>query len=141
MVVMQVEEAAAPAHEQPEREQRDHHADARLGGRLHGFRQVGLEDDDRQPEGEEAGRVPEAPGESEASSRAGGPVAAGRDQRRDGGEVVGVGRVAETQYDRDDDHQRQGRPVREVRDPGVESEHVSSLSGGRARSWQDQRPG
>src|SRR5439155_654727 len=77
----------------------------------------------------------------DASSRAGGAVAAGRDQRRHGGEVVGVGRVAETQYDRDDDHQRQRRPVREMRDPGVESEHVNSLSGGRARSWQDQRPG
>src|SRR5207253_6522979 len=63
----------------------------------------------------------------EAGGRAGGPVVASGDQRRHCGEVVGVGRVAETQHDRDDDHQRQRRPVREVRDPGIEAEHLVPL--------------
>ena len=47
------------------RECDDHEADRRLRALLHPLRQVGLEEHDRQTEGEQRGRVAEAPGEAE----------------------------------------------------------------------------
>ena len=63
--------------------------------------------------------------QDEAEPRGGArrPLAAGGDERRHGGEVVRVGRVAEAEQDRDADDDEQRGAVREVRDPVVESEH------------------
>ena len=141
VVVMQVEESPVPAEKQPEREQRDHHAHARLGGRLHARREVCLEDDDRQPEGEQARRVADSPGESEARRRPGGAVATGCDQRRHRSEVVRVGRVAKAEHDGDDDDEPKRRPVREMGKPVVETQHLSSPSGAHAQSWRDRPRG
>src|SRR5690242_6884123 len=141
VTVVQVKEAATPADEQPEREQRDYHAYARLGAGLHRLWEVCLEKDDRQAEREQARGMAESPREPQAGCVPCRSVAAGCDQRRDGGEVVRIARMAEAQHDRDDDDERERRAVGEVGDPVVESEHVNSLSGGPARSWRDRRQG
>src|SRR5438445_11455617 len=61
----------------------------------------------------------EAPGQAEA----GRPTAPVRDQRRHGGEMVGVGGVAQSQKDGDRHDQQHGCAVGEVDEPGVEAEH------------------
>ena len=86
-------------------------------------------------EREERRRVAEAPGEAEPR---GAPRArrsrAGGDQRRHSGEVVGVGRVAEAEQDRDARPRRaRVAPSENVCDPVVESEH-RQLTFGRART-------
>ena len=45
------------------------------------------------------------------------------DERRDRGEMVGIGRVAEAEQDGDRDHDPDGDPVGERRNPVVEAEH------------------
>jgi hypothetical protein len=138
---VQVEEASAPAHEQPDGQRADDEAHRGLGALLHRLRQVGLEEHDRQAEREERRRVAEAPRETEA--RGGGARALTRagEQRRDGREVIRIRRVTEAEDDGDDADQQEGGAVREGCDPVVEPEHVSPLSGRRARSWRDRPRG
>ena len=65
----------------------------------------------------------EPPEEAEARGGTRRALARAGHQRRDGGEVVGVGRVAEAEDDRDDGDERQLAAVGERCDPAVESEH------------------
>src|SRR4029079_8751010 len=76
--------------------------------------------------------VAEAPGEPEPGSRAGRALASPGDQRRDGGEMVGIGRVAAAEHDGDAADEGERRAVVERCDPGVESEH-GQLTFGTAR--------
>ena len=60
-VQMDVEEPAPPPHQQPDGERDDDDADQRLGSLLDALRQVRLEQDERQAEGEERRRVAARP--------------------------------------------------------------------------------
>ena len=132
LVGVQVEQAAPPADEQPDRKDDDQQADRRLGAALHGLRQVGPEEDDRQAEREQRNCVARPPGEAEARRHPGGAVAAARDQGRHRREVIRVGGVPEAENGRHGGDDEEGASVREVRDPGVETEHHATL--GRART-------
>src|SRR5256886_13292338 len=90
-----VEESPTPADEQPERETDDQETDGGLGTLLGPLRQVRLEEDDRNAEEEEAGRVAGAPGRAESCGGLRRALLGSGDQRRDSGEVVRVGRMAE----------------------------------------------
>src|SRR5262245_27359241 len=132
-VHVEVKEPTAPADEQPDGEAGDQDADARLGTALDRIGQVGLEEHDREAEGEQAEGVAQAPREAEPRGRAGGPLPGTGDQGRDGGEVVGVGRVAQPEHDRDYRYHAQRGAVGEGCDPVVESEH-GQLTFGTART-------
>jgi hypothetical protein len=129
-----VEPAAPPAQQEPRREEHDHEPDERLGRPLRGVRQVRVEQHDRQPEQGEGDRVPEPPREPEPPGAAHAAVGLGRDQRGDRGEVIGVGRVAQPEQQRDHEHQAEGLPVRQLGDPRVKAEHQS-----RGRSLNSDR--
>ena len=64
-VQMDVEEPAPPPHEQPDGERDDDDSDQRLRSFLDALRQIRLEQDERQAEGEERRRVAGAPGAAE----------------------------------------------------------------------------
>jgi hypothetical protein len=125
---VQVEVAMPPADEQPQGEEDDHRGNGRLGALLQTPRQVALGEEDREAEDHERQRVPEPPPRSEPSGRARGPLSAGGDQRRDGGDVVRIRRVAQSQEGRHEEDDGDRRAVREPRDPVVESEHVPCSS-------------
>src|SRR5262249_16936195 len=90
------------------------------------------EEHERQAEREQRRGVAEAPREAEASRRAGGALTGAGDQGRDGREVIGVGRVAQAEHDRDEADERERRAVGERGDPAVEAEH-GQLTFGTAR--------
>ena len=72
----------------------------------------------------------EAPDEAEPRRGALRPLLPGGDQRRHGGEVVRVGRVAQAEQHGDAADDEERGPVREVRDPVVEAEHQVDLGEG-----------
>src|SRR5262249_40437956 len=78
-----------------------------LGRLLDDVRQVAPEQEDRQAEGEERGRMAEAPGGAEPASDAGRTPARIRDERRDGHEVIGIGGVPKAEAEGEqEDHDR-----------------------------------
>src|SRR5262245_56073163 len=129
----EVKEPRAPADAQQDGEAGDQDADARLGTALDRVGQVRLEEHDREAEGEQAEGVAQAPREAEPRGRAGGPLPCTGDQRRDGGKMVWVGRVAQPEHDCDDHDHGQRGAVGERCDPVVESEH-GQLTFGTART-------
>src|SRR5262249_16119503 len=92
----------------------------------------GWESSVRRPDPKRARGGAGARGEAEGSRRAGGALPGAGDQGRDGREVIGVGRVAEAEHDRDEADERERRAVGERGDPAVESEH-GQLTFGTAR--------
>ena len=89
-MLVDVERAVAPAHQQAQREPDDHQADQELRGVLHARGQVALEQHDRQPEEHEGRRVAESPAETEPRRPAIALLGVGGDQGRDRREVIGV---------------------------------------------------
>ena len=123
LVDVRVERAAMPAHEQQHGEEDDHEPDRHLRALLDALGQVGLEEHDRQAEGEQRERVAEAPRGAEGRGPSDGALAGGRDQRAHGREVVRVGRVAQAECDRDERDHGEGCAVGVGSEPIVESEH------------------
>jgi hypothetical protein len=121
--------AVPPAHEQPHREEHDQRRDGGLRTALDVLGQVALGEQDRDAEGDEGDRVPRAPPQAEASGRGGRALATGRDERRDGSDVVGIGRVPQAEQHGDEQDDRDRRPVRHSRDPVVQPEHLSAPLG------------
>ena len=74
---------------------------------------------------------PSAPREPERSGRAGSPAPLAEHERRDRGEVVGVGRVPEAEQQRDEQRDDEPAVGAQLRDRVVEPEHASSSSRGR----------
>src|SRR5919206_1182682 len=128
-VCMGVKGTAAPADEKPDREPDDQEAHRRLGRPLHGLREVRAVEDDRQPEREQRGGVPEAPREAERTRAARRALLARGDECRHCGQVVQVSRVAKAEHDRHEDDDEERRPVRERSDPLVEPEHPHATFG------------
>ena len=137
---MNLEPAAPPADEQPDGEADDQEPDGGLRSLLNRLGQIRLEEDDRQAEGEERRRMADSPGEAEPRGEPRRPLAAGGDQRRHGGEVVRVGRMAEAEQDRHADDGEQGGAAREVCDPVVEPEHLYVTFGSARRVIARPRP-
>src|SRR5438105_1055170 len=125
-------EAAVPTQEQEHGEQDDHEADTRLGRPLHALGQVGAVEDHRQAEDEQRRRMAEPPGQAEPRCATGCALPAGRDHRRDRGEMIWIARVPQAEEHRHTDDDQQRRPVREGGDPVVEAEHRYLTLG---RAW------
>jgi hypothetical protein len=130
---MEAELTAAPAEQEPEREVDDDEPDRALGPVLNCLRKEAVEEDDRKPEGEQRRRVAKAPGEPELAGAGRGALAAARDERRHGGEVIRVARVAEPEQDGDGENDPDGRAAGRGRDSLVETEH-------RITSAKDEAP-
>ena len=122
-VRVRVEMPAVPAQQQAHRQEHDHQTHERLGAVLHRVRQVRAEQDDRQPEQRQRDRMAEPPGHAEPPRPARAVLGIGRDQRRDRGQVIGVGRVPQAQHQRDHQHQRQRLAAGQLRYPLVKPEH------------------
>jgi hypothetical protein len=88
-----VERTTAPAEQEPHREVHDHDPNNRLGRLLEAIRQIGVQEQDGQPECEERDRVAETPGEPELSGPPRGAVASPRHERGHRGEVIRIGGV------------------------------------------------
>ena len=78
-----------------------------------------LKRDQRHPEDDEHGRVAEAPPGAEAR-RAPGIPAVGRHEGRDRHQVVGVGRVPETEHEGDPERDQKRSPVEQPCEPCIE---------------------
>ena len=99
-------------------------------------REVRLPEHDRHAEDEQRRRVAEAPGEAEPRRAA----AAVRDERRHGGQVIGVARVAQAEQDRDDeDDQRASSPSEKCTSHSSRPNIRRPPSGGPARPWPRRR--
>jgi hypothetical protein len=122
-VRVEAELAPAAADEESEGEIDDEEADRGLRRLLHPLRKEAVEEDDRDPEGEQRRRMAEAPGKPQLPGTARGALPSARNERRHGSEVIRVGRVAETEKDSDGDDNPNGSAVGEGRDPLVETEH------------------
>src|SRR6266404_4412485 len=121
--------AAPPAQQQPQREGHDHEPDRDLRALLDARGEVRLPHHDRYAEEHERRCMPEAPRQPESRCAA----AAVGDERRHGGEVVGVARMAQAEQHGQREHEQQGGPVREMDEPVVETEH-HMLTFGKARA-------
>ena len=130
-----VEAARAPVQQEPDRQRHDHDADRQLGAPLHAVGQVGAEQHDRQAEGEQRGRVAQPPSEAQAPGAARAALLVGGDQRRDRGEVVGIGGVAQPEEDGDGAHHQRGASVPERGDLLVEPEHQPPLRAAATAAW------
>src|SRR5439155_19272215 len=98
-MVVEVEAAAPPAEEQAPRKHDDQHADEHLGALEDGFRKVRPVKNDRQSEDEERRRMSEPPGEAEAAGEPSGALLLRPDERGHGREMVGIGRMTQTEHD------------------------------------------
>ena len=101
---MEVEVAAAPANQQPDGEEHDQGGNRCLRPLLQALGQVGLEEHDRHPEHDERQRVAETPEDPELGCAAAGSFPPGGDERRDGRDVVGVGRVTQSEQHRNEEN-------------------------------------
>src|ERR1700730_1396279 len=101
--------APLPANEQTRGKQHDDQADQRFGRPLHDMRQVAAHEQHRKTEGEQRGRMAKAPGSTEPSGCATGAAAGVGDERGDGNQMVGIGRVAKAEYECE--YQDEERPV------------------------------
>ena len=72
-----------------------------------------------------------APGEPEPGRPARRPIRLRREQRRDGDEGVGIGRMAQAEQERDPEDDGQPTAGAESRDQLVEPEHASPRGKGR----------
>lgn len=129
-MAMRVELAAPPAHQQTHGQNHDNDADRQLGRAGHGLRQVPPEEDHRQAAGEERDRVAQPPGQAQHAGAAGAvaSVAIPEHQRRERGQVVGIGRVPQTQQDRDGErHALTAAQSCQPRQPIIETEHDVTL--------------
>ena len=124
-VWVRVEVAAPPAEQQAQGEHHDHHPDGGLGRALERLGQVGLEQHDRQAEEGERERVAGSPRQAEPAGAACAVLGVRRDQRGNGGEVVGVGRVPQPQEQRHQQGERHAAALGELGDPFVKPEHRS----------------
>jgi hypothetical protein len=106
-VRVNVEAAAMPANQQPDRKRGDENADSRFGCASHGARKRSVQEHDRHPEQRERRRVSDSPGESEPArtSRAVALVAA-EHERRKSGQVIRVRGVAQSKQDGHDKRER-----------------------------------
>ena len=111
LVLVEMEESCPPAVEQTCGQVDDHDANHRFRALLDALGQVLVEDHDRQSEDEGRDPVTEPPGKAHARGGATGPLAARRDQRRHGGEMIGVCGVTQTEEHRDEHHDPKRRSV------------------------------
>ena len=124
LVLVDVQGSLAPAIEKTRGEADDDEGDRHLGCLHDALGQVAVEEDDRHPEGEQRGRMPQAPGEPELRGSSAGTLPSPGDQRGDCGEVVGIARVAQPEQDRSQEHDPDGGAGGELRDLVVEAEHA-----------------
>jgi hypothetical protein len=122
-VRVEAELIAAPADEEAESEVDDDDSDRGLRRLLDPLRKKGTEEEDRKPEGEQRRRVAKAPGKPELAGAASCALPSACDERRYGSEVIRVGRMAESEKNRDSDNDPDRSAVGGCRDSLVETEH------------------
>jgi hypothetical protein len=121
---------AAPAKEEPEREIDDDESDRGLRDLMKPLRKKAVEQEHRKPEGKQRHRVAEAPGKPELPGTASRALASARNERRDGSEVIRVGRMAQSEKNGDSENDPDRSAVGGCGDFLVEAEHpiTSSLT-------------
>ena len=110
-VCVRLEDAAAPANEEPRAERHDHDPDRRLRPALHRRGQVRAVEDDRDAEGEQRRRVAGAPDQAEPAGAAGAAGILAGDEGRHRGEVVGIACVAQAEHAGDGEDEQERRAV------------------------------
>ena len=106
--------APGPFPDHTRRQDQDDHTDGLLRAALEPGRQLGLEEDQRQPDGQQHHRVAKAP----PGAHAGRVAVVGvvrSDQRGDRDEVIGIRGMAHSEYEGDSQRHQQRRAVEEVR--------------------------
>jgi len=92
-VHIKAELTASPADEKPYGDVDDDDADRRLRRLLSQLRKSAVEKDDRESEGKQRRRMAKAPDKTQLPRATSAALASARNQRRDGDEVIRVGRV------------------------------------------------
>ena len=123
-VCMEAELTAAPADEEAEGEVDDDEADCRLRRLLNPLRKKAVEDEDRKPEGEQRRRMAEAPGKPEFPGPTSGALPSARNERRYRNEVIRIGRMTQSEKNRDSENDPDRSAVGKRRDSLVETEHT-----------------
>jgi hypothetical protein len=122
-VRVEAELTAPPADEQAESEVDDDEADRSLRRLLNPLRKSGAEEEDRKTEREQRRRMPKAPGEAELPGATSGALLSARHERRHGDEVIRVGRMTESEKDRDSENDPDRSAVGGCGESLVEAEH------------------
>ena len=117
------EGAVAPADDEPHGEEDDERRNGGLGPTLERVREIAVGEEDRDAEHDERQRVTGAPPRTEARRRTRRALPARRHERRDGGDVIGIRGVPQSEQHRDDDHDGDRSSVGQPCDPVVEPEH------------------
>jgi hypothetical protein len=118
-VLVDMEAAAPPLPEETERQRDDDQSDRRFDATPGGLRQGSPDEQERQAEGDERRRVPDAPREAEQGARACVPSVRPGHERRDRGEVIGVGGMAEAEEQCDEENEGGPTFLGELRDRPV----------------------
>jgi hypothetical protein len=124
---MNVEVAPAPADEQAHGERHDHRADGELGHAPDDRRKVPFEQDEWQPDRQQRRSVAEPPAEPQSARQPRLVRLVGEHEAGDGGQVVGVGRMAEAEQQRGQQREHDAA-LAEVGDRVVESVHAAEPS-------------
>jgi hypothetical protein len=133
-VAVHVVVAAVPAHQESRGDGDDHQPDRELGDALRGLRQQDAEDHDGQPEREQRRGMPQAPRKAEApgAPRAVGLIAG--HEHRDRRQVVGIGRVAQAEEQRDEEREHPAA-AGEIGNAMVEAEHQAPMLAAATAAW------
>ena len=110
-VRVRVKVSAMPAKQQAHRQDGGHDADEKLGAARQRRWHLHPQQDERQAEGKQRAGVPETPKQSETRRTSPTLTIIGEDQRRDRGEVIGVGRVTRAEKQGDDQTKRHAAPA------------------------------
>jgi hypothetical protein len=103
-VVVGVESSRSPAHKQPDSKRYDDEADEDLGDLLDSGWQIRAEENDRKSQDEERDRVSCPRRKAEEAGAPQRTLGLAGDQRRDGNQVIRVGRVPKAEEKRDRKH-------------------------------------
>ena len=93
------------------------------------LRKKGTEEEDGKPEGEQRRRVAESPGKPELPGAASRALPSARHERRHRDEVIRIGRMAQSEKNRDSENDPDRSAVRGCGDSLVEAEHLGVSSG------------
>ena len=127
LVRVDVEHPSSPSDEESDCQIHDHDGDGRLSSLLNAFREVSVEKQHGQAEGDQGQRVTQPPRETQLSGPAGGTLFSARQQRGHGSEVIGIGGVAKAEQHGNHDDDPDRRPVGESGNSVVEAEHQNTL--------------
>ena len=127
LMPVRVKVPALPPHEEPHGQPDDDEADDGFSGALRAVRQSAAEEHHRQTEEEERHRMPEPPEEAEHSRATSAAIVVRQNQRRNCGEVIGIGRMPRAEEQRDGEREAETAAA-QIRNPTVKTDQGSTCS-------------